>query len=67
MTKQERNAKRNKQITEKNARQKANLEALQQRNRQNVKIIPKDHPLSPQIADKTVLPNRKPLYPVNHG
>lgn len=69
-------ANRRKQISEKNARQKANLEALQQRNRQNAKVIPNGHPLSPQIEDKTVLPNRKPLYgtpdyipqrKINHG
>lgn len=74
MTNKERNEKqkayqiaKRKALSEKAARQRANLEALQDANRQNVKVIPKDHPLSPQIADKTILPNRKPLYPVNHG
>ena len=60
--KQEYNAKRNKAISEKLARQRANLQAMQERNRSTAKVIPKDHPLSPQIEDKTVLPKNKPIY-----
>ena len=60
-------AKRRKVISEKNARQRANLQAIQERNRSTAKVIPDGHPLSPQIADKTVLPKLKPLYPINHG
>jgi hypothetical protein len=56
------NAKRNKEISEHLARQRANLEAIRERNRSTAKVIPKDHPLSPQIEDTTVLPNRKPIY-----
>ena len=74
--KAEYNAKRNKEISEKNARQRANLEAIRERNRSTAKVIPKDHPLSPQIEDTKVLPNRKPIYgkpdytpqrKINHG
>lgn len=76
MTKAEYNAKRNKEISEKNARQRANLEAIRERNRSTAKVIHKDHPLSPQIEDKTVLPKHKPIYgtldytpqrKINHG
>ena len=65
--KQEYNAKRCKDISEHLARQRANLQAIQERNRSTAKVIPKGHPLSPQIEDTTVLPKVKPLYPVNHG
>lgn len=74
--KAEYNAKRNKEISEKNARQRANLQALRDKNASTGKVIPKDHPLSPQIADKTVLPKHKPIYgtldytpqrKINHG
>jgi len=74
MTNKERNEKqrayqlaKRKELSEKAARQRANLEALQDANRATARVIPKDHPLSPQIADKTILPNRKPLYPFNNG
>ena len=60
-------ANRRKIVSEKNARQQANLQAIQERNRSTAKVIPKGHPLSPQIEDTTVLPKVKPLYPVNHG
>ena len=69
-------ANRRKLVSEKNARQRANLQAIQERNRSTAKVIPKDHPLSPQISDKTVLPKNKPLYgtpdytpqrKINHG
>lgn len=74
MTNKERNEKqrayqlaKRKELSEKAARQRANLEALQDANRATARVIPKDHPLSPKIADKTILPNRKPLYPFNHA
>lgn len=74
MTNKERNEKqrayqlaKRKELSEKAARQRANLEALQDANRATARVIPKNHPLSPQIADKTILPNRKPLYPFNNG
>lgn len=74
MTNKERNEKqkayqlaKRKALSEKAARQRANLKALQDANRATARVIPKDHPLSPQIADKTILPNRKPLYPFNNG
>lgn len=65
--KAEYNAKRNKDISEHLARQRANMQALRDKNASTGRVIPKDHPLSPQIADKTVLPKNKPLYPINHG
>ena len=74
--KAEYNAKRCKDMSEHLARQRANLQAIQERNRSTAKVIPKDHPLSPQISDKTVLPKVKPLYgtpdytpqrKINHG
>jgi len=74
--KQEYNAKRCKDISEKAARQRANLEAIRERNRATAKVIPNGHPLSPKIADKTVLPKVKPIYgtpdyvpqrKINHG
>lgn len=74
MTNKERNEKqrayqlaKRKELSEKAARQRANLETLQDANRATARVIPKNHPLSPQIADKTILPKFKPLYPVNHG
>ena len=83
MTNKERNEKqkayqiaKRKELSEKAARQQANLKALQDANRANARVIPKDHPLSPQIADKTVLPKHKPIYgtpdympqrKINHG
>ena len=69
MTNKERNERqkayqlaKRKELSEKAARQQANLKALQDANRANARVIPNGHPLSPQIEDKTVLPNRKPLY-----
>ena len=40
----------------------ANLSELEALNRATAVVIPKGHPLSPQIADKTVKPFKKPLY-----
>jgi hypothetical protein len=74
--KQEYNAKRCKDISEHLARQRANMQALRDKNASTGRVIPKDHPLSPQIADKTVLPKVKPIYgtpdykpqrKINHG
>jgi hypothetical protein len=60
--KAEYNAKRNKEISEHLSRQRANLEAMQERNRSTARVIPKDHPLSPNLEDTKVLPKDKPLY-----
>lgn len=74
--KAEYNAKRNKEISEHLARQRANLQALRDKNASTGRVIPDGHPLSPQISDKTVLPKAKPLYgtpdytpqqKINHG
>lgn len=40
----------------------ANLSELEASNRAKSYIVPKDSPLAPQIADKTIKPFRKPLY-----
>lgn len=40
----------------------ANLSALEAANRSSAVVIPKGHPLSPQISDKSVKPKHKPLY-----
>lgn len=56
-----------KKLSEKRARQQANLKVLQEANRANARVIPKGHPLSPQIEDTTVLPKNTPIYPTDNG
>lgn len=52
---------------EKRKTMKANLSQLEAQNRARAVVIPKGHPLSPNIADKTVKPARKPLYAQSHN